>query len=532
MPIPATLAKHISERGITEPTPVQEAVIRKMVPELGQLLEGDLLAQARTGSGKTLAYLLPVAGALDSGTISRAWIVCPTRELAQQVAREVAWLLGEACVATLVGGAPFGPQLRELRGQPPVVVGTPGRMADHLRQETLEVECDVLILDEADRMLDLGFKEELDQVVGAAGEDSARWFFSATYEGRVQAAAGDWLRSPTQIRLDAGKGSSHVPQSYVIAPYARREEALGRLVDMLEPTRAIVFVRTRVEVEQVVQGLLRHGIHAEGLSGDLAQVARERALSRFREGRVTLLVATDVAARGLDVPGITHVFNLGLPDDLSNFIHRVGRTARAGAEGEAWSVLAPQERGRFLSISRQSEYKPEQRQIPTSRELTDKRRERLAQRVMESLGEGLELPESFKPLIEEHGAEAVLAALVHKLVPEPPPEEPRRPQRSEARERVQGDRPERPRHPAHRGREGVWLAFSLGTDDGIEVRNLVPFVCRAADIPSSELGRIEMMPRLSLVETTPEAAELLLKLKLKWQRRPIRIREADPPRRL
>ncbi|MBK8803545.1 MAG: DEAD/DEAH box helicase [Fibrobacteres bacterium] len=532
LPIPATLAAHVAERGIINPTPVQEAVISKMVPELGQLLEGDLLAQARTGSGKTLAFLLPVAGALDSGTITRAWIVCPTRELAQQVAREAAWLLGEACVATLVGGAPFGPQLRELRGQPPVVVGTPGRMADHLRQETLEVECDVLILDEADRMLDLGFKEELDQVVGAAGEDSARWFFSATYEGRVQAAAGDWLRTPTQIRLDAGKGSSHVPQSYVIAPYARREEALGRLVDMLEPTRAIVFVRTRVEVEQVVQGLLRHGIHAEGLSGDLAQVARERALSRFREGRVTLLVATDVAARGLDVPGISHVFNLGLPDDLSNFVHRVGRTARAGAEGEAWSVLAPQERGRFLSISRQSEYKPEQRQVPTSRELTDKRRERLAQRVMESLGEGLELPESFKPLIEEHGAEAVLAAMVHKLVPEPPPEEPRRPQpRPEYHERGAGDRPERPR-PAHRGREGVWLALSLGTEDGIEVRNLIPFVCRAADIPSSELGRIEMMPRLSLVETTPEAAELLLKLKLKWQRRPVRIREAEPPKRL
>jgi len=529
LPIPPSLAAHVAERGITNPTPVQEAVINKMVPELGQLLEGDLLAQARTGSGKTLAFLLPVAGALDSGTISRAWIVCPTRELAQQVAREAAWLLGEACVATLVGGAPFGPQLRELRGQPPIIVGTPGRLADHLRQTTLEEGCDVLILDEADRMLDLGFKEELDQVVGAAGDDSARWFFSATYEGRVQAAAGDWLRTPTQIRLDAGKGSSHVPQSYVIAPYARREEALGRLIDMLEPTRAIVFVRTRVEVEQVVQGLLRHSVHAEGLSGDLAQVARERALARFREGRVTILVATDVAARGLDVPGITHVFNLGLPDDLSNFIHRVGRTARAGAEGEAWSVLAPQERGRFLSISRQSEYKPEQRQVPTSRELTDKRRERLAQRVNESLGEALELPESFKPLIEEHGAEAVLAALVHRLVPEPPPEEPKRAPRPEYNnDRASGDRPAR---PARRGREGVWLAFGLGAEDGMEIRNLIPFICRAADIPSSELGRIEMLPRLSLVETTPEAAELLLKLKLKWQRRPVRIREADPPAR-
>lgn len=541
LPLPTALAAHLAERGITSPTPVQEAVLSKMIPELGAILESDLLAQARTGSGKTLAFLVPTAGALDSGSIARIWVVCPTRELAQQVAKEAQWLLGEACVATLVGGAPFGPQLRELRGQPPVVVGTPGRLADHLRQETLEPGCDVLILDEADRMLDLGFREELDQVVNAAGEESSRWFFSATYEGRVQDAAGDWLRDPLQIRLDEGKGSSHVPQRYVIAPWARREEALARLVDMIEPHRAIVFVRTRVEVEQVVQGLQRHGLHAEGLSGDLAQVARERALARFREGRVSLLVATDVAARGLDVPGITHVFNLGLPDDMSNFIHRLGRTARAGAEGEAWSVLAPPERGRYLSASRQSDAKPEQRQIPTGRELVDRRRERLAQRVAESLGEGIELPVGFRPLVDEHGAEAVLAALVHKLVPEPPPEEPKpRPPRPERPGRFDrddrqvgpGDDRRGPRPPRRGQREGVWLAFGVGSEDGIEVRNLIPFVCKAADIPSSELGRIEMLPRLSLVETTPEAAELLLKLKLKWKRRPVRIREADPPKRM
>src|ERR1035437_2133251 len=441
LPVPEALARHIAEHGITTPTPVQAAVISKMIPEVGQIREGDLLAQARTGSGKTLAYLIPLAGALDAGTITRAWIVCPTRELAQQVAREVAWLLGESCVATLVGGAPFGPQLRELRGQPPIVVGTPGRLADHLRQESLETEADVLILDEADRMLDLGFREELDQIVASAGDDSARWFFSAPYEGRVQDAGGEWLRDPLQIRLDEGRGSSHVPTRYVIAPYARREEALSRLVDLLEPHRAIVFVRTRVEVEQVVQGLSRHGLHAEGLSGDLAQVARDRALSRFREGRVSLLVATDVAARGLDVPGISHVFMLGLPDDPSSFVHRLGRTARAGAEGEAWTVVAPSERGRFLSLSRQAETKPELRQVPTGRELTDHRRGRLAQRVAESLGEPLDLPESFKPLVEEHGAESVLAAIIHRLVPEPLPEEPK-------------PRPPRPDRPTQDDRGG------------------------------------------------------------------------------
>lgn len=526
LPLPKALATLLAERGITAPTPIQIEVISKLVPEEGTLREGDLVAQARTGSGKTLAFLLPISAALDAGAITRAWIVCPTRELAQQAAREAALLLGEQCVATLVGGAPFGPQLKDLRGQPPIVVGTPGRMADHLRQETLEAGADVLILDEADRMLDLGFREELDQIVSGVGEESSRWFFSATYEGKVQKAAGDWLREPLEIRLDEGRGSSHVPQHYVVAPYARREEALARLVDFLEPHRALVFVRTRVEVEQVVQGMQRHNLHAEGLSGDLTQVARERALSRFRDGHVDLLVATDVAARGLDVPGITHVFNLGLPDDSSNFVHRLGRTARAGSDGEAWTVVAPNERGRFLALSRRADAKPEPHEVPTGRELTDRRRERLAQRVGESLGESLELPEGFRPLVEEHGAESVLAALVHRLVPEPPPEEPRQRQRPDRPDQG-GERP----YGAKRRREGVWIAVGVGSEDGLEVRNLIPFLCRAADIPSSELGRIEMLPRLSLLETTPEAAEIFLKLKLKWQRRPVRIREADPPAR-
>jgi ATP-dependent RNA helicase DeaD len=526
--LPTGLVELLAQRGIETPTPIQSQVISRLVPESGTIREGDLIAQARTGSGKTLAFLLPISSALDAGSISRAWIVCPTRELAQQAAREAALLLGEPCVATLVGGAPFGPQLRDLRGQPPVVVGTPGRMADHLRQETLEPGADVLVLDEADRMLDLGFREELDQIVSAAGEEGSRWFFSATWEREVRKAAGDWLREPEEIRLDEGRGSSHVPQRYVVAPHARREEALARMVDFLEPHRAIVFVRTRVEVEQVVQVLQRHGQHAEGLSGDLAQVARERALERFREGRVAVLVATDVAARGLDVPGITHVFNLGLPDDSSNFVHRLGRTARAGSDGEAWTVVAPSERSRYLSLARGADARPELHEVPTGRALVDRRRERLAQRVSESLGEGLDLPAGFRPLVDEHGAEAVLAALVHRLVPEPPPEEPRaRPERRpEPQERERrGPRTDR------RRREGVWIAVGVGLEDGLEIRNLIPFLCKAADIPSSELGRIEMLPRISLIETSPEASEILLSLKLRWRRRSVRIREADPPAR-
>ena len=539
--LPEALVTHLASREITKPTPVQAKVIPLLAPTPGTLSEGDLLAQARTGSGKTFAFLLPLAAAFDSGEVTRAWIICPTRELAQQAAREACWLLGDTAVATLVGGSPFPQQLRELRSQPPLVIGTPGRMADHLRQGTLEEKCDVLVLDEADRMLDMGFKEELDQLVAAAGEDSARWFFSATFPRNVAAAAGDWLSEPRQVRLDEGKGASHVKQSYVVVAPARRNESLAILVNYLEPERGMVFVRTRIEVEEVVQTLIRHGLHAEGLSGELAQSARERALSRFREGKVPILVATDVASRGIDIPGVSHVFNLGLPDDPSNFVHRIGRTARAGAEGEAWSVIAPYERGRFLSASRNSDEKPIQGKIPTARDLVDRRRERLALRVEESIGAGLEVPESFKAMLDEHGAEAVLATLIHKLIPDPPPEEPRR---AEIRNPRGGDF--RPREGRDEGYEGpaprrnlrgnrrdpasVWVGLGIGFENGIEVRQLVPMLCRGADIPGSELGRIELLPRIALVGCTPEAAERLLNMRMQWKRRPIRVWEADPPR--
>ena len=541
--LPESLVKHLATRDIIKPTPVQAKVIPLLAPVPGTLSEGDLLAQARTGSGKTFAFLLPLAAAFDSGEITRAWIICPTRELAQQAAREACWMLGDTAVATLVGGSPFPQQLRELRSQPPLVIGTPGRMADHLRQGTLEEKCDVLVLDEADRMLDMGFKEELDQLVAAAGEDSARWFFSATFPRNVAAAAGDWLSNPRQVRLDDGKGASHVKQSYVVVAPARRNESLATLVNFLEPERGMIFVRTRIEVEEVVQTLVRHGLHAEGLSGELAQSARERALSRFREGKVPLLVATDVASRGIDIPGVSHVFNLGLPDDPSNFVHRIGRTARAGAEGEAWSVIAPYERTRFLSASRTSDEKPVQGKIPTAGDLVDRRRQRLALRVQESLGEGQDVPESFKALVDEHGAESVLAALIHKLIPDPPPEEPRRlearaPARGEFRPREAGDdsfsQPDGPvPRKNFRGNRkdpaSCWIGLGVGFEMGIEVRQLIPMLCRGADIPGSELGRIELLPRVALVGCTPEAAERLLQLRMQWKRRPIRVWEADPP---
>jgi len=519
--LPEKIVKSLEERGIKAPTPVQEAVLAHLLADPENLSKDDLLAQARTGSGKTLAFLLPVVKALSEGNVARAWVVCPTRELAQQAAREAKLVLGEESVALLVGGMPYGLQHQELRRNPSLIAATPGRLTDHLRHGSVEEGCDVLVLDEADRMLDLGFQEELEAIVAASGNESRRWFFSATFPRNVAQAAGDWLRRPKQIRLDQGRGSSHVPQKYVVSTRERCLEALVRLVHHHEPHRALVFVNTRLEVEHVAQTLIRDGIPADGLSGDLSQEARERALQRLREGRVTVLVATDVAARGIDVPGLSHVYNLGLPTDPANFTHRVGRTARAGAEGEAWSVITNGDRRKLFFLSRETDAKPEECEVPDRESLVKRRREKLALRVAEGLGEGMVLPEPFQALVEEHGAEAVLASLVHRLEPDPAPEVPFR--RGGAGVRIENGGP-------NEGTLGAWLAVGVGREDGIHPKDLVKALAQHAKLDRDDLGLVKLLPRLTLVECTNEALLKLLQVNLTWGGRKVRLREAEPPK--
>ena len=505
----AELLAHLASRAIAAPTPVQAKVIPAALAGI-RGPGGDILAQARTGSGKTLAFLLPLATAVRDHGCARAWVVCPTRELAQQVAREASLVLGANKVATLIGGAPWGFQSRELSSNPPLVVGTPGRMRDHLDRGTLKADAEILVLDEADQMLDMGFREELDALVKDLGEGVARWLFSATFPPAVANAVDRWLTNPTEIRLDERQASSHVPQKYVIAPRGQELPALVRLLQVLDPGRALVFTRTRIAVEQTVQGLALAGIEAAGISGDLQQDARERVLARFRGGKLPVLVATDVAARGLDVQGVTHVFNLSLPVGAASYTHRIGRTARAGAEGEAWTVIAPFERGRLLALARSSGSNSTQATVPTANEIVNARRHRLAVRLQESLGESLTLPSEFAELATAHGAEAVLAALVHRLVPEAPVEKSRPLQAA----------------PPGKGADAASVALfvALGEMDGATPAAVVSSICRAANIAGHQIGRIRIFPRHSLLHVTPDVVERVLSASLHVRGRTVAIR--------
>jgi ATP-dependent RNA helicase DeaD len=506
--LPAPIAAALVARGISVPTPVQAAVIPLAMGE------GDILAQARTGSGKTLAFLLPLTARIAAGEIHRAWIVCPTRELAQQCAREAATVLGEGKTAVLVGGVPAYPQVADLRRGVPLVIGTPGRMCDHLTRLALKPDAEIIVLDEADQMLDLGFAEDLERLVKDLGESCARWLFSATFPPQMQAAVGRWLDKPREVRLDSGTASAHVRQRYAVAPRGAAIASLARLLHALEPGRAMVFVRTRDEVDGAVRAIAAEGIEAAGISGELAQDARERVLARFREGKLAVLVGTDVAARGIDVPGVTHVFNLGLPVGVESYTHRIGRTARAGADGEAWTILYAVERARFLRMAGAARCRPEEAPLPTAAQITEARRERLAKRVAESLGEKFKLPPSFAALVKEHTAEVVLAALVHRLVPDA--------------------LPERTVDPAKAGYAPpsgavISLFVGIGMIDGINPGTLVALLCHQCSLKGSDLGRIKVLERHSLVEIASTALKAVMDHPLHHRGRGIPVR-LDRPR--
>ncbi|MDA3959967.1 MAG: DEAD/DEAH box helicase [Planctomycetota bacterium] len=496
------------KREIITATPIQAAAIPHC------LKGGDIQAQARTGSGKTLAFLLPIAQRIAASTCTRAWVVCPTRELAQQASREAEILVGKRKVATLVGGVPVGSQLRELRNEPSIICGTPGRMVDLLGQGRLQPDAEVMVLDEADQMLDMGFRDDLDALVQDLGPGVERWCFSATYPPAVQRAVARWMVDPQVLRLDTRSGSAHVPQHFCVTQRGGETTALARLLQALRPERAIVFVRTRDGVDQLVTRLATDGIEAAGISGDLSQEARERVLARFRAGSISVLSATDVAARGLDVQGVSHVFNLGLPMSSEAYTHRIGRTARAGADGAAWSVINTQDRGRFLRMTERAGCRPDYAELPTAKDIAELRRETLANQVQEGIGEKLKLPKCFAEICKEHGAEAVLASLVHRLVPEPVPEKPR---------------PERPargdKDPCTAG-----VVIDRGAADGLTPAVVVAMVCRCTGLEGREFGRMRIFGGKTILACTPQAAARLLNEDVHYHGELIQVRaDSRPP---
>ncbi len=369
----------LAQRGFETPMPVQAQTFRPG-------LEGrDLLVQSRTGSGKTLAFGLPLLHRLSDERHTQALILAPTRELAQQVGAELHSLVPKLPIASLVGGVAYPPQMKALSMGAPVVVGTPGRVMDHMERGTLDLShVSMIVLDECDEMLNMGFLEDVETILAKVPKGPQTYLFSATLPAPIAKLAGRFLNDPVRIQLaEAGETAVHadIAHTPVIVPDHQQVRALVNLLLMNEPSAALIFTKTKAQSEEVAEELTVSGLPAAFLHGDLAQATRTRILGQFKDGKLRYLVATDVAARGLDIEGLPLVVHIGIPTQLESYIHRSGRTGRAGAKGTSLAVVNWKESRILLAWSRRGGLKLDWRAIPTPAEI----RESQARKLLEGI---------------------------------------------------------------------------------------------------------------------------------------------------
>ncbi len=377
----AALLQAISEQGYTEPTPIQAEMIPLMLS--GQ----DVIGQAQTGTGKTAAFALPMLQTItpQQGKV-QGLVLAPTRELAMQVS-EATYAYGKhtgARVLAVYGGQPYGRQISRLKKGVDIVVGTPGRLLDLIKRGSLDLSgVRVLVLDEADEMLSMGFIEDIEAILKETPSERQTALFSATMPGPIRHLADKYLRLPQSVTIQRKQMTvASLDQRYYLVREEDKLAALTRLFETEEITSALVFAKTRVGTGDLANELSVRGFQAEALSGDLSQEAREQVLNRFRNNQIQVLVATDVAARGLDIDDISHVFNYDLPQDPEVYIHRVGRTGRAGKTGVAISLFTPRDQGRLRRIENMTRQKITQVNLPTSEELLQRREEALVERML------------------------------------------------------------------------------------------------------------------------------------------------------
>jgi ATP-dependent RNA helicase DeaD len=513
----APLVEALTSLGYEEPTPIQADAI----PAL--LAGRDLLGQAATGTGKTAAFALPLLqrfAAKPPVSLRPALLVLvPTRELAMQVA-EAFHRYGKALGTTVVpiyGGQAFDQQIRILRRGVHVVVATPGRALDHIRRKTLDLSgLTAVVLDEADEMLDMGFADELENILDAAPEVRQTALFSATLPPRISAIAERHLHDPVRIRIakaptPAGDRPKVRQVAYIIAR-ANKVAALGRVLDLEAPALALVFCRTRTEVDTLTATLGGHGYRAEALHGGMTQDARDRVMKRTRSGAVDLLVATDVAARGLDIEQLSHVVNFNVPESASAYVHRIGRTGRAGREGVAITFVEPREHRMLRSIEAVTRQKITVSQLPTAVDVQARRLGLTTASLREAIlaGESEHYRVVVESLADEHDLMTIAMAavkLAHERGMGPAPRDDADLDLPAEQPAQRGPRTKRP--PRTKGLSRIYIG--AGRKNNLRPTDLVGAITNEAGIDAREIGTIEIADRFALVELPEERVEVVIK---------------------
>lgn len=359
------IIQSLSNMGFEEPTPIQA---QSIPPAMSGR---DLVGQAQTGTGKTAAYGIPMIHKILGSFAEKVQgiVLTPTRELAIQVAEELNKIGQYTDVRTLpiYGGQDIGRQIKALKKRPQIIVATPGRLMDHMERRTIRLDdVKVVVLDEADEMLNMGFIEDIENILQQIPQERQTLLFSATMPKTIQALAKRFLKDPVMISIKSKEVTVPLVEQYYIEVHDRQKfDVLCRLLDIQSPDLAILFARTKRRVDELAEGLKKRGYLAEGIHGDLTQAKRDSVLRQFREGIIDILVATDVAARGLDISGVTHVYNFDIPQDPESYVHRIGRTGRAGQAGIATTFVIPREIEHLRLIERVTKRKIIRKPIPT-----------------------------------------------------------------------------------------------------------------------------------------------------------------------
>lgn len=407
----------ILDMGFEEATPIQSMAIP--VAMLGK----DMIGQAQTGTGKTAAFGVPIINKIQK-TEDRivALMMAPTRELAIQVAEEIEKLGRFKGIRSLAiyGGQDISRQIRSLKRKPQIIIGTPGRLLDHINRKTIRLD-DVrtVVLDEADEMLDMGFMDDIQSILKLVPEERQTLLFSATMPTNIQKLAQQFLRNPEHISVMSKTISAPMIQQYYVEIQERMKfDGLARLLDMEPPELAIIFGRTKRRVAELSEALMKRGYACDGLHGDLSQNQRDTVMRKFRDGSIDVLVATDVAARGLDVSGVTHVINFDLPQDPESYVHRIGRTGRAGKEGTSWSFVTARETDHLHFIEKVTRHRITKKILPTISEAMEGKQKLMAERIMDTV-RGEEDVTPFKwvamQLLEQYDSVQLLAAAMKLL---------------------------------------------------------------------------------------------------------------------
>ncbi|MFI5295350.1 MAG: DEAD/DEAH box helicase [Thermodesulfovibrionales bacterium] len=495
--------KAISEMGFEEPTPIQELTIP-------HALEGrDIIGQAQTGTGKTASFGIPIIEKNFSGKKPSALIIEPTRELALQVSEELSSLskYKKCSILTVYGGASIVDQMKALRQGTNIVVGTPGRILDHLNRGTMSVgSVSTVVLDEADEMLDMGFIVDIEKILDMTPATRQTMLYSATMPPEILKISKRHMRDPIKIAINVEDIiAPKIKQVFYEVLERDKPEVLRRLLDVESPERTLIFCHTKREVDDVSARLQKLGYNAGALHGDFTQSHREDMMGKFKEGRVDILVATDVAGRGIDVENISHVINYSIPQNPEGYIHRIGRTGRAGRTGIAVTFVTPREYRQLQLIERVAKTKLDRQEVPSATEVRKARQRQIKADLSEIIEKGnhrtymaviRELAESAD--IEELGAAALSIAFGSMEVPELVKYQPR--PAGEKRTGQQGT-----------GEKGMTRLFmTLGRKDKIQTAEILKSIAVEAGIPGKSVGKIDIMDNFTFFEVPSGIVEKVI----------------------